>query len=274
MPITIGMGGYINNQLFMLEKNVNIDEEYYRQLLGLLRIYPISNAFCRVGRHGDGGYLMVNCMRGGIAYSLGINDDVSWDEDMADRGYEVYMYDHTIDRLPAERKEFHFFKCGITNRLGVENACDRMNTLENFLRENRHEHQNDMILKMDIEGAEWDVLAEVEEKILSQFSQIVVEYHGLVGANGDMVERKILPSLRKINRTHKLVHLHGNNMGAYIKWGNKIFPDAVEATYVHCGLPAVLGAKKGIKLPNVLDEPNDPNRSDIVLGNWNEPFRI
>ena len=27
----------------------------------------------------------------GIAYSLGIADDVSWDEDMAQRGYDVYI---------------------------------------------------------------------------------------------------------------------------------------------------------------------------------------
>ena len=49
----------------------------------------------------------------GIAYSLGIADDISWDEDMAQRGYDVYMYDPTIDALPKEHQKFHFFKQGI-----------------------------------------------------------------------------------------------------------------------------------------------------------------
>ena len=46
----------------------------------------------------DGGYLMYLPMsENKTAYSIGINDDVSWDDAAADMGYEVFMYDHTIN---------------------------------------------------------------------------------------------------------------------------------------------------------------------------------
>lgn len=106
-------GGYLQNQLFMVDLGINVTARYYQQLHELLIITPVDDNFIRVGRHGDGGYLMLNYMQGGIAYSFGINDDVSWDTDMANYGYDVYMYDHTIDRLPLDNPNFHFHKCGL-----------------------------------------------------------------------------------------------------------------------------------------------------------------
>lgn len=34
------------------------------------------------------------------AYSFGINDDISWDIDVAKRGVHCYMYDYTITSIP------------------------------------------------------------------------------------------------------------------------------------------------------------------------------
>lgn len=272
MNIKAGFGGYINNSLFMTELDLNIDEYYWRKLHELLRIYPIKNGLCRIGNHGDGGYVMANCMPGGIAYSFGINDDVSWDDDMANRNYDIYMYDHTIDGLPMQREQFHFHKCGIDSKVDDNPLSGPKNTLAHFIQINGHESHSNMILKLDVEGAEWDVLANIEEKTLRHFSQIVLEYHGLVSNSGKIAQDKLLPSLEKINTTHRLIHLHGNNMGPYIKWGNKLFPDALEATYVRRGLPYILWSEEQVTLPVALDEANDPYRKDLILGNWNEPF--
>jgi hypothetical protein len=55
----------------------------------------------RLGRFFDGGYVMLDAFDGVLAaYSLGINDDVSWDLDMAARGVPVFQYDHTIEAPP------------------------------------------------------------------------------------------------------------------------------------------------------------------------------
>jgi len=266
MLIKICCGGYIGNSLFTMEIPVNMDKEYYHSLNELLRIYPVKNKLCRMGRHGDGGYIMPDVFRGGgIAYSFGINDDVSWDEDMAKRGYDVYMYDHTIEALPYERPEFHFHRCGIMSKTLVSPP---METLENLLQTNCHMDVNNMILKMDVEGAEWEVLACIDENILARFDQIVLEYHGLLEADGEK-EKLILSALLKINSTHKLIHLHGNNMGTYINLCGRVFPNALEATYVRKGLPSIIWSSEEVNLPLAIDEPNDFYRPDLILGKWN-----
>ena len=70
----------------------------------------------RVGLGGaDGGYVMLSSFKeNGIAYSFGISNDVTWDNIMAELGYNIWQYDHTINALPYERKEFHWFKEGVS----------------------------------------------------------------------------------------------------------------------------------------------------------------
>jgi hypothetical protein len=34
------------------------------------------------------------------AHSFGIAEDVSWDATIAERGMDVFMYEHTSDKLP------------------------------------------------------------------------------------------------------------------------------------------------------------------------------
>ena len=269
MLMKISTGGYIGELLFTMEFPVNTDKEYYHRLSELLRIFPVKNKLCRIGKHGDGGYIMPDVFRnGGIAYSFGINDDVSWDEDMAERGYEVYMYDHTIDSLPYEREEFHFHRCGIMN---VAHVSPPLETLENLLQYNSHMDVNNMILKMDVEGAEWEILADMNVNILARFDQIALEYHGLLAADEEK-EKLVFSALSKINSTHKLIHLHGNNMGTSIRLCDRCFPDALEATYVRKGLPSIIWSNAEVNLPIDIDEPNDPHRPDLILGKWNSAW--
>ena len=91
--------------------------EYYRELHSLLHIAKVEGFdLVRTGKHNDGGYIMLDDFHAeNIAYSFGICDDVSWDKDMASRGYDFFMYDHTIDRLPEENPRFHWSKLGIAD---------------------------------------------------------------------------------------------------------------------------------------------------------------
>ena len=74
---------------------VNVNFKYYELLRERLKIKKvIGKNFVRFGKPNDGGYVMVdNFKTSGVAYSFGINNDVSWDSDMATRGYEIFMYD-------------------------------------------------------------------------------------------------------------------------------------------------------------------------------------
>ena len=165
---------------------VNTVADYYGLLRALLTVKKIvGKNLIRVGKHNDGGYIMVdNFQNSGVAYSFGISDDVSWDADMAARGYEIFMYDPTIDALPAANPKFHFFREGIA---GTDIDDRSFNTLEHFIGANGHANCDNMILKMDVEGAEWDFLATVSSEILSRFDQMTFEFHSLIAPKDQSV---------------------------------------------------------------------------------------
>jgi len=202
---------------------------------------------------------------GGVAYSYGISGDVSWDADMADRGYQIYMYDHTIDGLPLERPEFHFFREGIASSSDNQPP---LYTLMHALEANGHTDQQHMILKMDVEGAEWGFFRHTPSAVLAQFDQMTFELHDLVQAHTSQQKSQMLYCLQKLQETHELVHLHPNNYGCFVELDGQVYADVLEATYVRKGLlPTAVDHE--LALPIVLDEPNDPNRPEIVLGKWN-----
>jgi len=260
----------MQGQLYGINVDLNASPEYYRDLKEVLKIKKVKDfPLVRVGlQNRDGGYIMVNDFNpDGIAYSFGICNDVSWDNVMAELGYNIFMYDHTIERLPYNRKEFHFFKEGIS---GIDEENAPLKTLKHYMEINKHLKSKNLILKMDVEGAEWDFLETADSKILKQFDQIVFELHEIVQTKR---EDKIIKLLKKLNKTHQLIHLHGNNSGYIVKIEDTYFPNVLEATYVSKEKYETIDDNELI-LPINLDAPNDIGRPDIILGAWNKPLNI
>ena len=243
---------------------------YYREIHKLLHISKVEGFdLVRIGRDNDGGYIMLNDFnQGGIAYSFGISDEVSWDKDMARRGYDVFMYDHTIKKLPEENSRFHFFRQGLSSS---KNNSEQLKTLEYFIKQNNHDNQSDMILKMDVEGAEWGFLESVKPETLSQFSQLTFEFHDIINRQS-LKKYSLYFILRKINETHQLIHLHANNNGAYITVGGKNFCSLFEVTYVLRDKYKFV-SDYDVNLPLKLDMPNIKAFPEIILGRWNEEFK-
>ena len=54
-----------------------------------------------IGNKKDGSYIMLDDFENRkIAYSIGIYNLIQFDKALADKGIDVYMYDHTINNLP------------------------------------------------------------------------------------------------------------------------------------------------------------------------------
>lgn len=249
--------------------DLNIDMDYYREIHRLMKLKTVSDGgFIRVGNFNDGGYVMLDdfdVSGAKIAYSFGINDDVSWDDGMANKGYTMYMYDPTISVLPKKRAEFRFFRRGIAGRRVPDKSLD---TLEHLMLINGHLGKKHMILKMDVEGYEWEFLETVDETILEKFDQILFEFHEIITASS--VEKKLqkLHALEKLNKTHHLIHLHGNNCDSAIYLGEACIPNVLEATYVNRKRYSLEDAD--IILPISLDAPNSSSNEELVLGKWND----
>jgi len=93
----------------------------------------------------------------------------------------------------------------------------------------------DLLLKMDIEGSEWDVLADPSNQpFLQQFSQIILEFHSIGGSETHDVRQQLV-GMQNLLRDFVVVHVHGNNCCGEVHGlpsGYNI-PRILEATLVH-----------------------------------------
>lgn len=240
-------------------------EKYCQEVRKLLYIFGVDGyQLIRVGGKHDGGYIMLDDFeRVQLAYSFGISDDVTWDEDIANRGINVFMYDHTIADLPMKKQQFHFFRKGIAE---TDKPDEQLYSLKTFICENGHEKEKHLILKMDIEGAEWNVIEEMESYILKMFDQIVLELHGMIIMD---YAPKIKKVLNKLNRTHAAIHVHGNNYGTALSYSLGMMPDSLEVTYVNRNVYSVKEIED-VDLPIMVDERCYRERDEFYLGKWNQ----
>lgn len=136
---------------------MHLTEDVYSTLL-LLRPWDIDIPKVRVGRERDGGYVMADLFHvSDTLISIGINRETSFDADMSRKGKRIVQYDHTIDAPPEEYPDTTWHKLGLGPRDEPDKAMVSLETIVSKagLTKNRG------ILKMDIEGAEWDVLKSV-----------------------------------------------------------------------------------------------------------------
>jgi hypothetical protein len=219
----------------------------------------------RIGKNFDGGYVMVggfDCEGTDAAYSFGISDDVSWDSGIAALGIDVFMYDHTIDSLPDENSRFHFNEIGVTGHKSGKN----LETLPGLLLKNGHGDSDRLILKMDIEGCEWDVFDFCSKQTISQFSQIVVEFHDLTKERYCSSDSKILRVLKKIDETHQCVHVHANGTGTPLWIHDLVLPDLIEVTYVRRSDYGNEFFEDQRSFPTHLDQPTFEGWPEVYLG--------
>lgn len=214
----------------------------------------------RVGNAGDGGYVMLDefdkCR---VAYSLGIGGDVSWDIAVAEHGLIIHQYDHTVSAAPSSHDNFRFNKRGIA----ASDSPDFV-SLSKAIAANGDQHNRDMILKMDIEFAEWPVLDSIDPTVLAQFRQIVIEIHGLGRLREQNFRSTAERALAKLCANHAVFHVHANNWGNYEMIENVPVPDVLELSYIRRDIRPLVASIE--TFPTSLDVPCHPDRPDIVLG--------
>lgn len=237
-------------------------EEYFKRFKELCRVKASEEyELARIGGQNDGGYVMLDDFKqGDIAYSFGIGDNIVWDKDMADRGAKVYCYDPTVKELPEEYEGLEFYRIGIASDDAVKN---RMLSLETILKNNGHEDCKNMILKMDVEGAEWDFLESTSSETLSKFSQMTFEMHDVTNL---LRQENVIGILQKIRKTHEPVWVHANNVGGVECADGVEIPPLLEITFASKQRYGLRDTR--YSCPIDLDKPNVDMYMDVELNDW------
>jgi hypothetical protein len=175
----------------------------------LAELQPVALKNCKLKRFGsanDGGYLMcenlIEPLDAAYSYGVGRNDD--WGCEVSRRYHvPVHQYDCFDPARPTcDGGTFVFHNECVGDRAG-DRGSHLFDTLENQIRKNGDTGRR-LIIKMDIEGAEWDSLLAVPDELLASIPQIAMEMHGFDNP-------KILDVLQKLKQNFYLVNLHFNN---------------------------------------------------------------
>jgi hypothetical protein len=172
-------------------------------------IQPVRIADCELRRFGephDGGYpLCANLLDGVKAgYSYGISGYDGWGCEISRRLHiRVHQYDCFDLRQPScpdGQTVFHGECIGTTRAKEDGRPFD---TLSNQIAANG-DTSTPLVMKIDVEGAEWDAFLLAPDAALSQIDQLDVEFH-------HVDEPKYVDTLRRLKRFFYVAHVHYNN---------------------------------------------------------------
>ena len=229
----------------------------------LAELQPVALKNCTLKRFGsanDGGYLMCENLIEPIdaAYSYGVGSNDDWGCEVS-RRYHVPVHEYDCfdpTRPPCSGGTLVFHNECIGDRTGSR-ASRFFDTLENQIRKNGQTAQR-VIIKMDIEGAEWDALLATPDELLASIPQISMEMHGYD-------DPKIVEVLRKLRRHFYLVNLHFNNWSCTTK-AAPLPAWAYQTHWVNKRI-GVLDPTVPVPAPiSPLNAPDAPNIPDCQLG--------
>jgi len=195
------------------------------ELISILAPNKFKGDLKRFGDKGDGSYVLpknivtpkTHLISGGIA------DNNEFEIELAKKGVTGIQVDNSITRAPKEHKNliFKFATLGDkdgTNEISLGNLISNAPTNKN------------LIVKLDIEGAEIAALQNLSKKSLKRIDCLVLELHNL----SSLVQNyRVLKSLIKLkNSGLSSIYLQANNgILDYIISG-VLIPDNVEVTFV------------------------------------------
>jgi Methyltransferase FkbM domain len=238
------------------------------EALSLLTPYDIDKPKIRIGPKTDGGYILADCIsKAQAVLSYGIGTEYRFDIELAKRGHDVYMFDHTIEGVQAENQKLYFYSEGVSGRT---DEASHVFSIQDHL--DRHRIRGDrLLLKMDVEGAEYEAFEELPDETLNRFEQIILEIHWLEKLDEVGFRERFCRVFRRLNSIFTLFHVHANNWNGQndlsivggIPVSSIIELSYIKSTVVHTEPSQTL-------YPTTFDYPNVTQFQDKLL--WFYPF--
>jgi hypothetical protein len=209
-----------------------------QEIIDLFKCYESPFKKIRVGtKTGDGGYIITTPEN--IKYdaflSAGISNNDDFEEEFLTIFPEIkddmFLFDAQIDALPTKLKD-------LSNFWQKKNIGITTDNIFFDIKEFTSKYKN-IFFKCDIESTEWKIFNYLSEEEINKFAQITIEFHHLNEIISDNSIFPIYDVLKKINKSHYMVHAHGNNAWHSNDKPNNTFnisgidiPKILEATYL------------------------------------------
>jgi hypothetical protein len=219
---------------------------------------PVAVTNCELKRFGDpndGGYLLCGNLLGGaqVAYSYGINGTDNWGCQISTAlKVGVHQYDCFNPVVPyCAGGETHFHpEC-----VGPEPSMFEgrpFDSVANQVSKNGDAGKR-IVMKMDVEGSEWESLVKTPDAVLTDIDQIAIEFH-------EVEKPTFLATVERLKQFFYIAHLHVNNFKCepgFEPFSGQVF----EALLVSKRLGQI-DPKINARGPSPLDAPNTPTVPD------------
>ena len=241
------------------------DEDDLKRFIKKFRPKSVGKELIRLGGKGDGGYLLPDDLSGiSSCFSPGVDITSTFEEELAEKyGINSFMIDFSVEKPPIENKLFHFDK----KFLGSKND-DKFIRLEDWVKNNTNDN-SDLLLQMDIEGAEYEVIIDTPREIFKKFRIMAIEFHFLDVVFNKNAFKIVEAIFDKLSYDFTVAHIHPNNSRPIININSIDIPELLEFTFLRND--RVEMSDKKLKFPHELDEQCAPHRPSRHLPKcwWN-----
>ena len=242
---------------------VGSDINDVKQLIRKIRPRGFTDVnLVRIGPNSDGGYLVPDFLNGIEAlFSPGVDVKSEFEVTcFTNYSMRLFLADASVD-MPKISPDipYHFEK----KFLGAYNTEEYF-TLDSWVGEHLDMSIcKDLMLQMDIEGAEYCVLLNMSERLQSKFRIIIVEFHGLQNIWENNFRQNFDSVLSKLLLTHEIVHLHPNNSTDLDSRFGVEIPCMMEFTFYR--KDCIKGDPTNVIIPHRFDYDCVSNRQRISL---------
>jgi hypothetical protein len=246
-----------------LEKNITFGRVTPLEKLTafLLNTRPLNTNFplIRIGSLNDGGYLVPDDLSGIVAcFSPGVAKVADFENQITKKNIPCFLADYSVECPHLKNTLFDFER----RFLGQQNN-EKYMTLANWVKRKAPEH-GDLILQMDIEGAEYAVLLDSDNELLKRFRILIIEFHNFEGLLHSRNFELINIVFQKLLKNFAVVHIHPNNFSATTQYHSYEIPSDIEYTFLRND--RILNSEPAAKFPHTLDAKNNVNsKTDLEL---------
>jgi hypothetical protein len=234
-------------------------------LIATLKPLECGKELIRVGPNGDGGYLVPDDLDGiAHAFSPCVSDESGFERELASRGTTVHLADYSVDG-PAEAHPLFTFE---KKFVGSFPSLTTM-TMDEWSANRAAGYGGDLLLQMDIEGAEFETITNMSPELLARFRIMVIEFHYLHQLWNKPWFIQVARTFEKLLKQHSVVHIHPNNCCGSLNSRGIEIPRVAEFTFLRNDrfkhrLPQT-------SFPHPLDHDNTAKRPLLLPHCWYQP---
>lgn len=234
------------------------------------KLWPVSTKFelVRYGDQNDGGYLLPNDLDDIAAcYSPGVDYNASFELDILNRkGIGSHLIDYSVEGPPSGFSCLSFTK----KFIGTYNSNIYI-TFDDWVKGTpEFNSYQDLLLQMDIEGAEYSAILNTSNHVLDRFRIISIEIHNIEGWGQNNFFNIVKDFFERLLTKYWVVHNHPNNCCGVVNLAGVNLPRVFELTLLRKDRSEAV--KYQNSFPHFLDNANISSIPDLVLPSewhWN-----